>query len=230
MTEITQDFLKSAINAGIKVGSSGTINPKYLAFYGTHLEFDQIKALFDGSEDSKESAHLFYGYDKLGSPEVWQFAPFTAKTWHAGASHYQGHHGLNGFAIGIYVQNETTGKCGSIATLIRETLPCIINHYNIRDMVALKRPHTRDINIDEFKRLVEYGNADSVGRFVAVHGVAVREGPAVQFGVIERLNPGDGVKVLRYSTDGEWAYVLYQRKEDNEFRQGWTHESFLKRL
>lgn len=229
MVQIVNDFLDNAADPLIKVGQSGSINPKYLALYGTSMEYPAVRRMFEGLDGSKESAHLYFGYDE-GTPEVWQFAPFTAKAWHAGASHYQGHHGLNGFAIGIYVQVDGTNQFGGLASLILETLPCIINHYNIRDMVALERPHTRPIDIGPFKRLVEYGNADAVGRFIAVHGVAVREGPSVHFDIIERLNAGDGVKVLRYSNDGEWAYVLYNRKEDETFRQGWTHESFLKRL
>lgn len=225
-----QDYLERALDPGFKVGASGTINPKYIAFYGTNLELSQVRTLFSGADGAKESAHLYYGACDMGGPEVWQFAPFTAKTWHAGASHYQGHHGLNGFAIGIYVQVDSVGKLAGLESLIRETLPCIINHYNIRDMLVVERPHTRPIDISPLKRLVEYGNADSVGRFVAVHPVAVREGPGVQFDQVERLLVGDNVKVLRYSKDGEWAYVLYNRKTDETFRQGWTHESFLKRL
>jgi N-acetylmuramoyl-L-alanine amidase len=50
---------------------------------------------------ARASAHLFV--DRKGN--VTQLAPFNVQTWHAGASKYKGRRGVNGFGIGIEIEN-----------------------------------------------------------------------------------------------------------------------------
>ena len=80
-----------------------------------------------------------------------------------------------------------------------------------------------------YKQYAQYGNADSEGRFVATANVVIYEGPSALYRQMDELKAGEAVKVLRYSTDGEWSFVIYERN-DHQPRHGWTHESFLKRL
>lgn len=209
------------------VTATPEIKPKYIILHGTAMSLTEVTGLFSGADEvTKESAHLFV--DLNG--EVTQFAPFNVKTWHAGTSYWQGHHGLNGFSIGIYVQ-----QCDGVYAykrmhdLVSELVAC----YNIRDVLshddACNRPHCSHVNVSSFKKYVDYGNADSVGRFVVTSDLAVRGGPDVRFEIIEEISAGDGVKVLRYSRCGEWAFVLYNRS-NNSAKHGWVHESFLRRL
>lgn len=202
------------------------ITPKYIVIHGTRDFEDSVTRLFNENGDVKESAHLYVGMDG----GIVQYAPFNAKTWHAGVSYWQGHHGLNGFSIGIYVQ--TNGS--SYSTTLRELLAELVFTYNIRDIMShsqtCSRHHCDEFDITPFKSYVNYGNADSVGRFCVTSNINVRAGPGVAFEQMDTISSGEGVKVLRYSRDEEWAFVLYYRTSDSAAKHGWVHESFLRRL
>jgi len=213
-----------------KVG--GTLKPLYIVMHGWWGE--AVDLVRDADESTKYSTHLFVHDD-----EVIQYAPLTTKTWHAGASYWQGWHGLNSFAIGVHARMEEfspTGEplasAGTLSTL-HAIIPEIVMEYNIRDIMSheqvTKLPGMKFTHLSSFKPYVEYGNADSVGRFLAVATIAVRSGPDVLFEPLDTINAGEAVKVLRYSADAEWAFVLYER-DDHKMRQGWVHESFLRRL
>lgn len=231
--KITNDWLESVEAPKGYFGQGGErIRPKYLCVYGTHWNLDDLISLFEDPM-SKESAHLFVDVEG----KVTQFLPFGTKAWHAGASHYQGHHGLNGFSIALYVQVPLLIKGANLEALhdtLDNLIPCIVNHYSLRDVVGLQRPHTVPFDVSPYKRYVDFGNADSFGRFVAVANVNVVSGPGVNFPKLSHLLAGDTVKVMRYSADGEWAYVVYEPKQqdntNDRVKQGWTHESFLRRL
>lgn len=213
-----------------KVG--GTLKPMYIVMHGWWGEPHELCQ--DDDEATKYSTHLF-----VNDGVVVQYAPLTTKTWHVGASYWQGWHGLNSFAIGVHVKMESVNAEGesqaSAATLktLHEIIPEIVMEYNIRDIMSheqvTKLPGTGFAHLPSFKPYVEYGNADSVGRFLVVAKITVRGGPNVLFEPLDTINAGEAVKVLRYSGDGEWAFVLYER-DDHKMRQGWMHESFLRRL
>lgn len=201
------------------------IKPKYIILHGTGMSLAEAEDLFCGGDEvTKESAHLFVESDG----KVTQFAPFNVKTWHAGVSYWQGYHGLNGFSIGVYVQFPPAYSV--LRDLVSELVAC----YNIRDVlnhadVCDRAHHCCPVDMSHFKRYTDYGNADSVGRFVTTSNLAVRGGPDVRFEIVEEIHAGDGVKVLRYSRCVEWAFVLYTRP-NNSPKHGWVHESFLRRL
>lgn len=206
------------------VTTTPEIKPKYIIVHGTDMNLTQAEDLFSGADEvRKESAHLFV----TSTGQITQFAPFNVKTWHAGVSYWQGHHGLNGFSIGIYVQIPLA--YGTLHNLVSELVAC----YNIRDVLShsdvCNRAHCAPVDLSDFKAYTDYGNADSVGRFVATSNLAVRGGPDVRFEIIEEVAAGDGVKILRYSRCGEWAFILYNRA-NNSAKHGWVHESFLRRL
>ena len=201
------------------------IKPKYIVFHGTRDFDDTVTRLFTEDGDRKESAHLYVG----STGDVIQYAPFNAKTWHAGVSYWQGHHGLNGFSIGIYVQTDGV----SFHPTLFDLIPELVFQYNIRDIMShsqtCSRNHCMPFDVTPFKWYVDYGNADSVGRFVLTSNINVRAGPGVAFETMDTISSGDGVKVLRYSRDEEWAFILYNRS-NNTAKHGWVHESFLRRL
>jgi len=61
--------------------------------------------------DIKASAHLVLGRDG----KIYQLAPFTVSTWHAGTSSYAGRNGLNQYSIGIEMDNAgELSRSGSI--------------------------------------------------------------------------------------------------------------------
>jgi N-acetyl-anhydromuramyl-L-alanine amidase AmpD len=209
------------------ITASPEVKPKYIIFHGTVLPLEALLTHFSGQDDiTKESAHLYIAEDGT----IAQFAPFNVKTWHAGVSYWQGHHGLNGFSIGVYVQHAWTDENTIVShDLTRE----LVSRYNVRDVLShtdvCTRKHCQHVDVSYLKPYVDYGNADSIGRFITTSDLAVRGGPNVQFEIVDRILSGDGVKVLRYSRDEEWAFVLYNRAS-NSPKHGWVHESFLRRL
>jgi len=208
-----------------KVG--GQLKPLYVLFHGY---FGAPELLVRDEDDAtKESTHLL-----VDNRTVTQYAAFTTKTWHAGASYWQGWHGLNSFAIGVHVALQPDGlPTDDTLAVLHAIIPEIVMEYNIRDIMSHEQvtrlPGTPFRHLADFKPYVEYGNADSVGRFLAVAQIIVRGGPNVLFEPLDTINAGEAVKVLRYSADAEWAFVLYER-DDHKMRQGWVHESFLRRL
>lgn len=209
------------------------IKPKYIFLHGRADTEDGIRDDFTTTDGLvKESAHILVKPD--GS--LLQFAPLNVKTWHAGVSYWQGHHGLNSCAIGIIILQPTGSFTDAQFEIMHELLPLIVAEYNIRDIVNEKEASPKRLRgpsfpTFEYKTYVDYGNADSAGRFIVTSPapLAVRGGPDVHFEVFDRVQAGEGVKVLRYSVDNNWAFILYERA-DHKPKQGWVHESFLRRL
>lgn len=229
---------------------SGELNPKYIVLH-SHGKYRTIEwAIWDWTEieDTKESMHLAIKHD--GS--YIQFAGFKTKVWHCGASYYQGHHGLNNWAIGICLEDpvEQTYSDAQFATL-DTIIPLIVQKYNIRDIVGHMEVSDDqsdpgyEFPLDRYRPYTRYGNADAAGRYaVSIPNILssdgktmirlnVRGGPDVRFEVIDNLNAGDTVKVIRRAggpMGDSWAQVVYDDKRSGSNRHGWVHESFLKRL
>lgn len=230
--KINDNYLDDAIQIeSPNVTWDPPIKPKYIVVHGTRLW--DVQTLLETFEEptTKESTHLI-----IDGKDVYQLAPFNAKTWHAGVSYWQGYNGLNGFSIGIHVIDGPSGiKAGDSSITLHEVVPLLVEEYNIRDIIdhadTCDRPyHSPRYGVEGLKKYVDYGNADCVGRFIITLGTLVRGGPHVNFEELDKLASGDGVKVLRYSPDKQWACVLYTRKDDNQPKHGWVHESFLRRL
>lgn len=202
--------------------TSGTISPKYIMLHAKH-DLPALVEEYAQDNGIKESAHL--AIDDGGT--VTQFAPLNAKTWHAGASYYQGHHGLNGFAIGIIVPARSTE---STYGALLDILPLLVDTYNIRDIINIPRPLDAPYDVSEFKHLVEYANADSEGRYISTADVSCYGGPSPHFEIVDHLEVGSGVKVLRRSKDGDWLFILYELRGDRVMKTAWAHESFFRRL
>mgnify|MGYP001559243504 FL=1 len=79
----------------------GALAPRYLVFHYTAGKSATSSINWLTNPESKASAHIVLGRD--GS--ITQLAPFNVKTWHAGVSHWDGLSGLNGYAIGIEMDN-----------------------------------------------------------------------------------------------------------------------------
>lgn len=79
----------------------GDITPRYLVMHYTAGKSAQNSINWLTNPESKASAHVVLGRD--GS--ICQLASFNVKTWHAGASHWDGVSGLNGCSIGIEMDN-----------------------------------------------------------------------------------------------------------------------------
>lgn len=202
----------------------GEIKPKYLMFHATPEGVDYLDDLFN-EEETKESCHIAIGADG----QMTQFVPFNIKAWHAGASYWQGHHGLNGFAIGVYLCDwKGFTSLGQMAAL-SELVPLLVAEYNLRDIMCLPRPGAPVVDVTPWRVFVEYGNAESIGRYVSTLLMDIYGGPSPHFRVVDELRAGEAVKVLRKSADGEWYFILYER-DDHVMRYGWAHESFFRRL
>lgn len=200
------------------------IKPMYIVLYAS----EGLDVYLGKVPCRKHSMHLV-----IEESNVYQLCSLNKKAWHAGQSYWQGHNGINSFGIGIAfdVATEPTLQ------ILDRIVPNIVEAYNIRDIVT----HT-DISqgryidpygtfpIGRYKSYTDYGNAESGGRYtVAVpqgEKLNVRGGPGVLFEVIDKLSPGEAVKVLRSSSD--WLSVIYDTKERGR-RTGWVHESCLRR-
>lgn len=79
----------------------GRLVPRYLVFHYTAGKTAQGAINRLTNPDAKASAHLVVARDGT----ITQLAPFNIKTWHAGLSHWDGVSGLNGYAIGIEMDN-----------------------------------------------------------------------------------------------------------------------------
>lgn len=79
----------------------GDLSPCYLVFHYTAGRNAQSSIDWLTNPEAKASAHLVLARD--GS--ICQLAPFNVKTWHAGISHWDGLSGLNGYSIGIEMDN-----------------------------------------------------------------------------------------------------------------------------
>ena len=79
----------------------GTLQPKYLVMHFTAGKSAQESVDWLASKQAKASAHLVIGRD--GS--VTQLVPFDRIAWHAGASSWEGLQGMNGYSLGIELDN-----------------------------------------------------------------------------------------------------------------------------
>lgn len=77
------------------------LTPRYLVFHYTAGKSATSSINWLTNPESKASAHLVLARDGT----ITQLAPFTMKTWHAGLSHWDGLSGLNGYSIGIEMDN-----------------------------------------------------------------------------------------------------------------------------
>lgn len=77
------------------------LTPCYLVFHYTAGKSATSSINWLTNPESKASAHLILARDGT----ITQLAPFTMKTWHAGLSHWDGLSGLNGYSIGIEMDN-----------------------------------------------------------------------------------------------------------------------------
>lgn len=214
-----------------------TVKPMFVIFY--RYGGGDVEALLGSDPCLKRSYHVLI--DRSGVPS--QLCPFTAKAWHAGQSYWQGHHGLNSFAIGIALCADKLQEGYSDAQLrtLDIILPDIVMHYNIRDVMTHGQVSSSQaydpgklFPLDRYKPYVEYGNAESAGKYVVAvtdeQALNVRGGPDVHYSVIDELKTGDTIKVLRASPSSpNWLFVSYQRDGERRFRQGWVHEAFVRR-
>ena len=79
----------------------GEIVPEYLVIHYTAGRDGASSVEHFMQQDAKASAHIVL--DRSG--KIWQLVPFTRSAWHAGISAWAGRHALNGFSIGIELDN-----------------------------------------------------------------------------------------------------------------------------
>lgn len=79
----------------------GDLVPRYLVFHYTAGKSAASSINWLTNPESKASAHLVLARDGT----ITQLAPFNIKMWHAGLSHWDGLSGLNGYSIGIEMDN-----------------------------------------------------------------------------------------------------------------------------
>jgi N-acetylmuramoyl-L-alanine amidase len=79
----------------------GELAPRYLVMHYTAGKNAQSAINWLTNQESKASAHLILARDGM----ITQLAPFNVKTWHAGLSHWDGLSGMNGYSIGIEMDN-----------------------------------------------------------------------------------------------------------------------------
>jgi AmpD protein len=72
----------------------------YIEQFFTNCLDPQADAYFAQICDLRVSSHLLI--DRLGN--ITQFAPFTARAWHAGVSQFEGRENCNDFSIGIEME------------------------------------------------------------------------------------------------------------------------------
>ncbi len=81
--------------------SSGTIRPEFLVMHYTAGTSYAGSVEWLCNPDARASAHLVIGRDG----RVTQLVAFDRKAWHAGRSRWDGRSGVNGFSIGIELDN-----------------------------------------------------------------------------------------------------------------------------
>ena len=79
----------------------GAMTPEYLIIHYTAGRDGLSSAKHFQDPAAKASAHLVIGRDAA----AWQVVPFNRQAWHAGVSNWAGRAGLNGFSIGIELDN-----------------------------------------------------------------------------------------------------------------------------
>lgn len=79
----------------------GDLSPRYLVFHYTAGKSAAGSIGWLTNPESQASAHLMVARNGA----ITQLAPFNVKAWHAGISHWDGLSGLNGYSIGIEMDN-----------------------------------------------------------------------------------------------------------------------------
>lgn len=79
----------------------GVIQPEYLVIHYTAGSSGESSVKHFQSPSAQASAHLVIGRDG----KIWQLVPFNLKAWHAGVSTWAGRAALNGFSIGVELDN-----------------------------------------------------------------------------------------------------------------------------
>jgi N-acetylmuramoyl-L-alanine amidase len=79
----------------------GPLNPRFLVMHYTAGASAESSVSWLCNPAAKASAHIVLGRDG----RIWQLAPFNRVTLHAGISHWAGLTGLNGYSIGIEMDN-----------------------------------------------------------------------------------------------------------------------------
>lgn len=92
---------EGAIEVARTPNMGGRIAPEYLVIHYTagRSGASSVKHFMNGA--AKASAHLVI--DRSG--KIWQLVPFNHSAWHAGVSVWAGRQSLNGFSIGIELDN-----------------------------------------------------------------------------------------------------------------------------
>ena len=99
---IEDDWLVGAGVSFVETSNQGgDLAPRYLVFHYTAGKSAPSSINWLTNPESKASAHLVLARDGT----ITQLAPFNIKTWHAGLSHWDGLSGLNGYSIGIEMDN-----------------------------------------------------------------------------------------------------------------------------
>jgi N-acetylmuramoyl-L-alanine amidase len=80
---------------------SGVMTPEYLVMHYTAGSSAEGSVAWMCNPAARAAAHLVIGRDG----RITQLAPFNRVTWHAGQSQWAGRSGLNGFSIGIELDN-----------------------------------------------------------------------------------------------------------------------------
>lgn len=79
----------------------GPMRPEFLVMHYTAAASAQSAIEWLCNPAARASAHLVIGRDGA----VTQLVPFDRRAWHAGRSRWQGRAGLNGFSLGIELDN-----------------------------------------------------------------------------------------------------------------------------
>ncbi len=99
------DLLERDENSGIEIVGTGhhggPIVPIYLVIHYTAGSSGESSVSHFMQPDAKASAHVVI--DRSG--KIWQLVPFRISAWHAGISAWAGRQSLNGFSIGIELDN-----------------------------------------------------------------------------------------------------------------------------
>jgi N-acetylmuramoyl-L-alanine amidase len=113
--------LRSTPNRG------GLIKPELIVLHDTAGRLDGKSSIaWMTNRAARASANLFV--DREGN--VTQLAPLNVSTWHAGKSKYKGRSGVNGFGIGIEIENPGKMEQGS---LISNAKAWYGQNFNIRN-------------------------------------------------------------------------------------------------
>ena len=175
------------VDTGVRIvdtpNKGGTITPEYLIMhYTAGVDADSSVQHFC-TPSANASAHVVIGRDG----RVCQVVPFNRRAWHAGESAWAGRDGLNGFSIGIELDN--AGKLVKVGDQYQawfgrsypEAVVVQARHKNEQDMAywhAFTEPQI-SAALDVAKLLVQqYRLKDVLGHDDIAPGRKVDPGPA----------------------------------------------------